>query len=74
MPQLHLYVPDAVAEKLREQAKARNMSLSRYLAEIVQSETGTGWPEGYFDEVIGGWQGESLDRPEQPELEERDGF
>ena len=74
MPQLHLYVPDAVAKTLREQAKARNMSLSRYLAEIVQSETGTCWPEGYFDDVIGGWQGERLERPEQPQLQERELF
>jgi hypothetical protein len=74
MPQLHLYVPDDVAERLREKAKAKNMSLSKYLSEIVQRETQSGWPEGYFEEVIGGWQGEPLERPPQLELEEREPF
>lgn len=72
MPQLHLYVSDEVAAKLREQASARNMSLSRYLAEIVQRETQLGWPEGYFEEVVGSWAGEPLERPEPLEIEERD--
>lgn len=72
MPQLHLYVSDEVAAKLREQASARNMSLSRYLAEIVQRETQLGWPEGYFEEVVGSWVGEPLERPEPLEIEERD--
>lgn len=72
MPQLHLYVSDEVAAKLREQASARNMSLSRYLAEIVQRETQIGWPDGYFEEVVGSWMGEPLERPEPLELEERD--
>jgi len=74
MPQLHLYVSDEVAAKLREQASARGMSLSRYLAEIVQRETRVGWPEGYFEEVVGSWVGEPLERPEPLELEERDSF
>jgi hypothetical protein len=70
MPQLHLYVPDEVAEKLRQQAEARSMSLSKYLAEIVQRETRTGWPKGYFEEVAGGWIGD-FEEPEELPLEER---
>ena len=31
MPQLHFYVPDEVAEKIRQEAQAANMSVSRYL-------------------------------------------
>ena len=71
MPQLHLYVPDEVAKRLREQAKIRKMSLSKYLAEIVQRETPTGWPEGYFEEVVGSWVGD-FEEPEDLPLEERD--
>ncbi len=71
MPQLHLYVPDEVAKRLREQAKTRKMSLSKYLAEIVQRETPTGWPEGYFEEVVGSWVGD-FEEPEDLPLEERD--
>ena len=69
MPQLHLYVPNEVAKRLREQAKIRKMSLSKYLAEIVQRETPTGWPEGYFEEVVGSWVGD-FEEPEDLPLEE----
>lgn len=31
-----------------------------------------GWPPGFFEEVIGGWQGEMLERPEQGEYEVRE--
>ena len=30
------------------------------------------WPEGFFEEVVGGWKGEPLDRPEQGQAERRD--
>ena len=71
MPQLHLYVPEDVAERLRERAKARDLSVSKYLAQIVEREVAVGWPDEYFAEVIGGWVGEPLQRPEQLPLEER---
>lgn len=71
MPQLQMYVSDEMAERLKREAKARNQSLSKYLAEIVEREVTVGWPEGYFEEVIGGWVGEPLERPEQPPLQER---
>jgi hypothetical protein len=31
-----------------------------------------GWQPGFFEEVVGGWEGEPLVRSEQPELETRD--
>ena len=71
MPQLHLYVPKAVEELLRERAKSRNMSLSKYLAEIVQRETQAGWPEGYFQHVVGAWSGTVPKLMDLP-LEERE--
>lgn len=74
MPQLHLYVPEETAERLRKQARSRGLSLSKYLAEIVGRETSAEWPEGFFDEVLGGWLGEPLLRPSQLELEERSGL
>ena len=32
------------------------------------------WPDGYFETVFGGWQGEPLERPEQGEFEQRESF
>ena len=48
-------------------------SISRYLAELGQRDVVvTDWPEGFFEEIVGGWQGEPLRRPSQDEFESRD--
>ena len=71
MPQLHLYVPDEVANLVRQRARARRMTVSGYLAHLVRNEVASGWPEGYFDEVVGGWAGKPLRRPAQDRFERR---
>lgn len=73
MSQLHFYVPDEVEKKLRARAKQANLTLSRYLAELVkhQAHQPDEWPDGYFETVFGQWQGEPLERPDQGEYEER---
>lgn len=74
MPQLHLYVPDATAELLKRRAEERGMTLSKYLAEVVGQEADDEiWPEGFFDDVLGAWEGE-LRRPPQGLYEEREGL
>jgi hypothetical protein len=74
MPQLHLYVPDKTAKVLRSRAERRGMSLSGYLAEVVGREIESdSWPEGFFGEVLGGWEGE-IERPPQGSYEEREGL
>jgi hypothetical protein len=72
--QMHCYVSDETAKAMRDRAAARGVSVSRYLAELVQREAGGGWPEGYFEAVVGKWQGEAPIRPEQGELEARAAF
>lgn len=71
MTQLHLYVPDDIAAKVQERADRQGLSVSRYLARLVKKEIGEGWPEGYFEDVIGGWKGEPLQRPPQGTPERR---
>ena len=71
MPQLHFYVPKELAERIHQEAHAAKKSVSRYLAELVKREMAPHWPEGFFDEVVGGWQGDSLQRPPQGEFEQR---
>ena len=71
MPQLHMYVPDDIAQRLRARARARRIPVSRLLAEIVTHELGDAWPDGFFEHVAGGWSGEPLVRPAQGELETR---
>lgn len=72
MAQLHFYVPAPVESELRKRAKASGLSLSRYLAELVQREIVDEWPEGFFEQVVGGWSGPPLERPEQGTPEVRD--
>jgi hypothetical protein len=72
MPQIHAYLPRDVVEALRRKARARGLSLSRYVAEIVQRDAAPGWPPGYFEEVVGGWQGKPLVRAPQGKLERRE--
>ncbi len=71
MPQLNLYVNDELAERIRHKADAADMSVSRYLAELIRREVSAGWPDGFFEEVIGGWQGEPLERAPQGVIEDR---
>lgn len=72
MPQLHLYVPDTTAELLKRRAEERGLTLSKYLAEMVRQEVdGEKWPEGFFEDVLGAWEGE-LRRPPQGSYEERE--
>ena len=74
MPQLHCYVPEQIARKVQQRAAAAGLSTSRYLAELLQREVDSGWPEGYFEQVVGCWQGAELVRPPQPPLEIRAAF
>lgn len=71
MPQLHLYLPEAQAAEIRRRAEARGLSVSRYLSAVVLSSLDGGWPEGFFERVVGGWQGEPLERPPQGAMETR---
>ena len=71
VPQLHLYVPESLAEIIKRRAEDRRQSVSRYLAELVRTEISDDWEESFFEEVLGGWIGE-LERPEALEQETRD--
>lgn len=65
MPQMHLYVPEAMAAEIKRRAADRGMTVSRYLAEVVRHEVADDWPAGYFKTVVGGWHGGPLRRPRQ---------
>ena len=74
MPQLHLYIPEELAAEVARKARARGLSVSRFLAELVQQRVTTAWPEHYFDQVVGSWKGKKLVRTRQAEFERRDTF
>ena len=70
MPQLHCYVKEELADRLQKKAEMAHLSVSKYLALLVEKEVGTQWPEGYFD-LFGSWKGGTLERPSQGEYEQR---
>ena len=72
MPQLHFYVPEQVADRVRREAAAAGVSVSRYLAEVVKRELHPQWPVSFFEEVVGAWQGEPLQHAKQDAFDERD--
>lgn len=72
MAQLHLYLPEDLAEKVRRSAASKHQSVSAYLAELVRGQIADTWPEGYFEKVVGGWVGELLQRPESLDVETRE--
>jgi hypothetical protein len=72
MARLHLNVPDEIAETAKASAKAAGKSLSSYLADLVVRDVAGDWPEGFFEEVVGGWKGKPLRRAKQGRTERRD--
>lgn len=71
LPQLHLYVEEGVAGLVRLRARARKMTVSGYLADLVRREVASGWPVGFFDDVVGAWAGRPLRRARQSRFEKR---
>ena len=74
MPHLHCYVPEPLARQVQARPEAAGVSTSHYLAELIRRDVGSERRQGYFDQIVGGWQGEELLRPEQPAVEEWDAF
>ena len=74
MPQLSTHVPKSLAERVAARAKARGISVSRYLADLIRRDIELGWPDGFFDRVVGGWKGAPLRRAPQGRLEDREGW
>ncbi len=63
MPQIHFSVDERSAKLLAKRAKARGLSLSRYLAEMARSQLGDEWPKGYLDSVVGSCRKTPLEEP-----------
>jgi hypothetical protein len=62
MAQMHFYVPDDFAREIRRRAKQARMPVSKYLVQVIMNEIGPDWPDHYFDDVPGSWNGDSLDQ------------
>ena len=74
MTQLLIDVPDPLADQLRRRAEAQGVTVSEYLATLLCRELSAEWPPEFFEDVVGGWQGEPLERPPQGIYEHREHF
>lgn len=72
MPQMHLYLSQALADEVRRRAEIQGVSVSAFLAEVVRAEIDDSWPPGYLEEVIGCTQGSPLERGDQGPFEIRE--
>lgn len=69
MAQVTIYLPDELAERVRNRAKRLRMSMSAYLAELAAGDIRPPrWPRG-FDALYGSWKGD-FPEPEDPPPEE----
>jgi hypothetical protein len=66
---LHLNIPVGIKDK-----EVEIMVIYQPIETPTQLKTPEqrGWMPGFFEEVIGGWVGEPLERPEQGEYETRE--
>jgi hypothetical protein len=71
MPKLHFDVSDEVAASAKARARAAGKTLSSYLADLFVNDVAGEWPEGFFEDVVGGWKGEPLERRPQGRVERR---
>lgn len=70
MPQLHFSVDEKTAAALSIAAESRNISLSRYLAELVSALAVSQWPDGYLESVVGSCAQAPLTEPTDLELDD----
>ncbi|NEP79143.1 MAG: hypothetical protein F6K39_13815 [Okeania sp. SIO3B3] len=72
-----------VIDRLKSLAAKNNRSLEEEITEILEQALETeveikpkyeGWQPGFFEEIIGGWSGETLVREPQSEHQERESF
>lgn len=64
MPQVSLYLDEPSMENLREDAAHAEVSLSKYVAQLIQNRRERGeWPQGYWD-IYGALKDESFQVPE----------
>jgi hypothetical protein len=72
MPRISFYVPEKTVSQLRKNAQEKKLSLSKYIAGLVEKDLNqNGWPEGFFEQVVGSWQGEIIEIKDFP-LQERE--
>jgi hypothetical protein len=51
MPQMHFYVPDKVAKRIKDNAKRLGIPSSKYVSQIITEKVEGSWPAGYIESL-----------------------
>ncbi len=54
MPQMNFYALIEIAGRILRKTQASHKSVPKYLANLMKREVTPDWPEGFFEEVVGG--------------------
>lgn len=55
MGQVTIYLEDSIEAKMRAAAKARNLSQSKWIAQLIEDKTSDEWPESVV-RLAGAWK------------------
>ncbi len=68
MPQLSLYLDNATLKAVETKAKARKISISKYVKEAIEKDIHSNWPKDYFT-LFGSIQDVKFKRPKELKFE-----
>ncbi len=71
MPQLSLYVTEEQLSKIESEARASNMSLSKWAVSELMEKIEPQYPSNW-EALFGSISDDSFSRPKQPRLEKRE--
>ena len=74
MPQMHFSVDEKLAAEVAQRARERGMSVSRYLAELVEKSRPRRWPDGYLGSVVGSCREAPIEAPDDLPLDDEARF
>jgi hypothetical protein len=65
MPQMSLYFDEMLASRVTKEAKKKQVSVSRYVGDILRGSMGDKWPNEFLA-TLGSVKDKSFVRPKQP--------
>jgi len=68
MAQLSLYLDNRTLKAVETKAKARKMSISKYVKEAIEKDIHSTWPKDYFA-LFGSIKDPAFKRPGQPDFQ-----
>lgn len=64
MPQLSLYLDNRTMKAVESKAKARKISISKYVKEAIEKDINAHWPKDYFN-LFGSIKDRSFEAPKE---------